>query len=128
MNLLTQSPITSKPTSLNHKRESKMIGSNTHVPHFTVQSNGFVIQAIVDEASDHDIPEEDVGGGGDGGEEDVSVRGGAQRGVVGDKVGAEEEVEVEVVGSEDGGVYGFEGRKVVALLNQGDYHVLITRV
>ncbi|KAM3005114.1 hypothetical protein FF2_035278 [Malus domestica] len=84
MNLLTQSPITSKPTSLNHKRESKMIRSNTHIPHFTVQSNSFVIQPIADEASDHDIPEEDIGGGGDGGENGVSVRRGAQRGVVGD--------------------------------------------
>ncbi|KAM1153102.1 hypothetical protein ACFX14_035531 [Malus domestica] len=66
-----------------------MIRSDT-----TVQSNSFVIQPIVDEASDHDIPEEDIGGEGDGGENGVSVRGGAQRGVVGDKVGAAKRLRV----------------------------------
>ncbi|KAK9272146.1 hypothetical protein L1049_002517 [Liquidambar formosana] len=95
-----------------------IVGLDAQLTHLTVEKNGTMILGAVDEASDHDVPEEDIWGLGCG-EEGIGVRYGAEGSVLGDEIGGEEEVEVQV-GSEHGGVKAFESFEGRTLLDQSD--------
>ena len=70
-----------------------------------IQQKGTIVESLVDEASNHDVPEENICGIGRR-EEGIGVRDEAHRGVVGNEIGGEEEIEVKV-GSVHGGLDRF---------------------
>ena len=88
--------------------------------HSNIESERRVKEDILDEATNHNVPEKDISGGGRvrGGREQVgSIGNGTQRSIVLDEVGGEEEIEVKV-GLDHGGVYRFQGQQCAALLDQ----------
>lgn len=62
--------------------------------HAGIKNQGAMVEGIVDEAAQHDVPKENIIGGVR--KESVCVRNGAKRSVVGEEVGEEMEIEVKV--------------------------------
>lgn len=87
MNLHPQLKIEEAGAGLEDKREGEIVGEEAGVTHEAVEFEGLLEAVIGDEATDHGVPEEDIGVGG-AVEEETGMEG-----VAGFEAGAQDDVE-----------------------------------